>query len=219
MKRILSFLENLKQNNNRDWFNEHKEEYNELRSYFEERVDELIKLLLPYDEELAGLKASDCMYRIYRDIRFSYDKTPYKTYFSAYMAKGGKKSPRGGYYLHIEPGNCILSGVWSPEPKLLRQLRQAVFDNVEEFQEIMEHPDFKRMYQGLDGEKLKIVPRPFPKDAPASEYVKYKDYIVLGHVNDNYFLDKDWEEKAVNDFRKLIPFNRFLNFTVDEFYE
>lgn len=220
MENILTFLKTLKLNNNREWFNEHKEEYNALRTQFERYVDELIQMLLPYDEELTGLQAKDCLYRIYRDVRFSYDKTPYKTHFAAYMAKGGKKSPRGGYYLHIEPDNCMLSGgVWSPEPKLLRLLRQAVFDNVEEFSEIMENPEFKKLYPGLEGEKLKIVPRPFPKDSPASEYMKYKDYIVLGRVKDEYFSDMNWKRNVIDDFRKLIPFNRFLNYTVDEFYE
>ena len=220
MEQILSFLQALKQHNNREWFNQHKDEYSALRLQFEEYVDELIQLMLPYDEELSGLRAKDCLYRIYRDIRFSYDKTPYKTHFAAYLAKGGKKSPRGGYYLHIEPGNCLLSGgVWSPEPKLLRLLRQAVFDNFEEFREIMENPVFKRLYPGLDGEKLKTVPRPFPKDTPASAYLKYKDFVVLGRVQDRYFSGKDWKQNVVTDFRKLIPFNRFLNYTVDELYQ
>ena len=175
MEQILSFLQALKQHNNREWFNQHKDEYSALRLQFEEYVDELIQLMLPYDEELSGLRAKDCLYRIYRDIRFSYDKTPYKTHFAAYLAKGGKKSPRGGYYLHIEPGNCLLSGgVWSPEPKLLRLLRQAVFDNFEEFREIMENPVFKRLYPGQKREKLKTVPRPFPKDTPALALIVYR---------------------------------------------
>lgn len=220
MEQILSFLQALKQHNNREWFNQHKDEYSVLRLQFEEYVDELIQRMLSYDEELTGLQAKDCLYRIYRDIRFSYDKTPYKTHFAAYLAKGGRKSPRGGYYLHIEPGNCLLSGgVWSPEPKLLRLLRQAVFDNFEEFRDIMENPAFKSLYPGLDGEKLKTVPRPFPKDSPASTYLKYKDFVVLARVPERYFFDKNWKQNVVTDFRKLIPFNRFLNYTVDEFYQ
>lgn len=220
MEKILSFLQALKQNNNREWFNLHKDEYSVLRLQFEGYVDELIQWMLPYDEELTGLQAKDCLFRIYRDIRFSYDKTPYKTHFAAYLAKGGRKSPRGGYYLHIEPGNCLLcGGVWSPEPKLLRLLRQAVFDNFEEFREIMENPAFKSLYPGLDGEKLKTVPRPFPKDSPASTYLKYKDFVVLARVPERYFFDKNWKQNVVTDFRKLIPFNRFLNYTVDEFYQ
>ena len=129
MKDILDFLTELRQHNNRDWFNERKDRFYELRATFLNRVDELIRLISVFDEEISGLEAKDCVYRIYRDTRFSPDKTPYKTFFSAYIAsKGGKKSLRAGYYLHLEPGNCLLGGgVWCPESKLLKELREAVY--------------------------------------------------------------------------------------------
>ena len=105
MNGLIEFLVELRKNNNREWFQAHKGVYDALRKQFIADVEQLIARLATYDEELRGLRVEDCIYRIYRDIRFSPDKTPYKTYFSAYMARGGKKSPRAGYYLHIEPGN------------------------------------------------------------------------------------------------------------------
>ena len=128
MKDILDFLTELRQHNNRDWFNERKDRFYELRATFLNRVDELIRLISVFDEEISGLEAKNCVYRIYRDTRFSPDKTPYKTFFSAYIAsKGGKKSLRAGYYLHLEPGNCLLGGgVWCPESKLLKELREHI---------------------------------------------------------------------------------------------
>ena len=108
MKEIIHFLRELRMHNNREWFNAHKDEYTRLRKTFETYINQLIVLIGEKDEELHGLEASVCLYRIYRDIRFSPDKTPYKTHFAAYMARGGKNSPRAGYYLHIEPDNCLL---------------------------------------------------------------------------------------------------------------
>ncbi len=220
MKEIIDFLIRLRENNNREWFQEHKPEYDKLRTVFIRYLEDLLQQLAIFDDDMKGLEAKDCLYRIYRDIRFSSDKTPYKTYFSAYMAKGGRKSLRAGYYLHIEPGNCLLSGgVWCPEPKLLKSLRQAVYDNVDEFLGIVEDARFKRVYPGFEGETLKIVPRPFPKDFEYPDLLKRKDYVVIGRKPETFFFKPDWMKKAAADFQVLKPFNDFLNYTVDELYE
>ncbi|MCP9612066.1 DUF2461 domain-containing protein [Coprobacter tertius] len=217
MKEIIQFLSELRKNNNRDWFNAHKDEYKKLQTYFETQVDALIQRMQVYDKDLSGLDAKNCMYRIYRDIRFSSDKTPYKTHFAAYMAKGGRSSLRAGYYLHIEPGNCLVSGgVWCPEPKLLKALRQSVFENYEEFLSIIENNKFKKVYPQFEGETLKIVPRPFPKDFIYPDLLKRKDYVVLSSKPDSLFLHSDWQDEVIDNFRVLMPFNEFLNYTVDE---
>ena len=172
------------------------------------------------DDEIAGLDAQSCMYRIYRDIRFSPDKTPYKTYMSAYIAKGGRKSLRAGYYFHFEPGNCMLSGgIWCPEPQLLKALRQAVYDNFDELKEIVEDRQFKSLYSDWVGEKLKIVPRPFPRDCEQAEWLKRKDYVVVNVKPDTFFDSPDWIERAAHDFQIMKPLNDFLNYTVDEVYD
>lgn len=221
MKDILEFLTELRQNNNREWFNEHKNQFIELRTLFLNKVDELIRYISVFDEEIAGLEAKDCVYRIYRDTRFSPDKTPYKTFFSAYIAaRGGKKSLRAGYYLHLEPSNCLLGGgVWCPESKLLKELREAVYEHCDEFIEIIENQKFKSVYPLFEGEMLKTVPRPFPKDFKYAKLLMRKDYVIVGHKPENFFQHEDWVQKTAADFKILQPFNRFLNYTVDEVYD
>lgn len=220
MKEILQYLQELQANNNRIWFNERKERYQHLRLRFQNKMDELIGRISAFDEELAGMKAGDCMYRIYRDTRFSPDKTPYKNHFSAYLCKGGRKSVRAGYYFHLEPGHSLLSGgVWCPEPKLLKALRQSVYDYTDEFKEIIQNKTFKTVYPRMEGEMLKIVPRPFPKDFPDGELLKRKDYVVITYKDDSFFDDSDWMERVVADFKTVQPFNRFLNETVDDVYD
>ncbi|MCD8287587.1 MAG: DUF2461 domain-containing protein [Porphyromonadaceae bacterium] len=221
MKNILHFLRELRVHNNREWFNAHKEEYLTLRKRFENYINQLIALLSEEDEELRGLEASSCLFRIYRDIRFSPDKTPYKTHFAAYMARGGKNTQRAGYYLHIEPDNCLLAGgIWDPQPPLLKALRQAIYDNCEEFKEIVQEPKFKRLYHGLDNERaLKIMPRPFPKDFPYPEWLKQRDYDVIASKADTDFETDDWLPRTAKELLLLRPINRFLNYTYDEMNE
>lgn len=220
MKEILTYLSQLRENNNREWFQAHKEEYDRLRPIFIEKVQQLIDRISRFDHEIAGLDAKSCLYRIYRDIRFSPDKTPYKSYMSAYIAKGGRKSLRAGYYFHLEPGGSMLSGgVWCPEPKLLKALRQAVYDNYDELQEIVGNRRFRTLYHDWEGETLKIVPRPFPRDCEQAEWLKRKDYVVVNHKPDSFFDDPDWVEKTAREFQIMKPLNDFFNYTIDEVYD
>lgn len=214
---LIDFLTELRKNNNREWFQAHKGEYDALRKQFVADVEQLIARVATFDDELRNLRVEDCIYRIYRDIRFSPDKTPYKTYFSAYMARGGKKSPRAGYYLHIEPGNVAVSGgIWCPETRLIKALRQAIYDNLDEWQSIVEAPQFKSVYPTFVGETLKTVPREFPKEGYHVEWVKRKDYTVWGNQSDAFISKPDWVEQAAEKLRLLKPMNDFLNYTVDE---
>lgn len=164
---IFAFLRELKSNNNREWFAAHKESYLQLKSGFEALTDELIARISLWDEEVKGLKAKDCVYRIYRDVRFSPDKSPYKTHFGAYICGfRGRNSGRCGYYLHLEPGSSLLAGgCHCPEPTLLKRLRQDIYDNIEEFTGIIREPGFAAEFPEIDPEgKLKKVPLPFPPD-------------------------------------------------------
>lgn len=220
IREIVSFLEELQRNNNRPWFQENKTRYDSLRARFETGVHALIQRIALFEPEIAGTEAKDCIYRIYRDIRFSPDKTPYKRYFSAYIAPGGRKSEKGGYYIHIEPDNCLLSGgVWCPPPRLLKMLRQAVFDHIEEFTEISENPDFRRAFPEWDGDVLQRLPQAYAneKDFPRPDLLKRKDYVVIGRKPLSFFDRADWIDAAAADFRTMLPFNRFLNYTVDEY--
>lgn len=215
---IIQFLRELQQNNNRPWFQENKERYDALRAGFLDEVQELIRRISLFDPEVAGMEAKDCLFRIYRDTRFSPDKTPYKTYMSAFIAQGGRKSVRGGYYIHLEPDNSLLSGgVWCPDPKLLKKLRQDIYDHIDEFVAIIEDPAFKAIYPELEGDVLKRMPAGYPVDSPYGYILKHKDFSVVCNKPDNFFSQTDWMDQSVACFEKLLPFNRFLSYTVDEY--
>ncbi len=215
---IFAFLRELKSNNNREWFAAHKESYLQLKSGFEALTDELIAHISLWDEEVKGLKAKDCVCRIYRDVRFSPDKSPYKTHFGAYICGfRGRNSGRCGYYLHLEPGSSLLAGgCHCPEPTLLKRLRQDIYDNIEEFTGIIREPGFAAEFPEIDPEgKLKKVPLPFPPDFSEADLLKYKHYDVASIKPDSWFEDGDALEKTDRVFRKLYKFNRFLNYTID----
>ncbi|MCD7936598.1 MAG: DUF2461 domain-containing protein [Tannerellaceae bacterium] len=215
---ILQFLKELQVNNNRDWFHENKARYDIIRKEYLETVQELINRIALFDPEIAGLEAKDCMFRIYRDIRFSPNKLPYKNHLGAYIAVGGKNSLRSGYYFHLEPGNSVISGgLWRPEPRLLKLLRQDMYDQMEEFIEIIEDPAFKAIYPALEGEKLKRMPAGYPGDFPHSELLLYKDFCLSNVVEDSFFEKENWLDEVVDMYKKQVPFHRFLNYTVDEF--
>jgi len=218
-KELFGFLSELAAHNDREWFNANKDRYNGLKDIFLAHVQELITQISVFDPEIAGLEAKDCIFRIYRDIRFSPNKIPYKTHFGAYMAKGGgRKSEYGGYYIHLEPGNSFLSGgIYMPPPALLKMLRQDIYDQIEEFEEILNKPAFKKVYGELEGDTLSRMPAGFPVDSPYGYILKHKDFTVLSPKKDSFFEQKNWIEKTVADFKTLQPFNRFLNYTVDNY--
>jgi uncharacterized protein (TIGR02453 family) len=222
MKRFFEFLSELKENNNREWFHANKSRYDELHKEFIAVVKQLVDRISVFDREMAGLDAKSCIFRIYRDVRFSGDKSPYKTHFGAFMAgKGGKTSFYGGYYFHIEPGNSILcGGSWHPAPQILKQLRRDIYDNMDEFVAIMEDKKFKKLYGGLDGESLKKIPEGFPKDLPEkyADILKHKNFVVYCDKPDSFFDAKDWPDKAAEDYKVLYPFNKFLNYTIEALY-
>ena len=141
---LLDFLSDLAKNNNREWFAENKNRYDICKTYFENISKQLILEIAAFDEDIKHVEAKDCVFRIYRDTRFSHDKTPYKTHFGVFIASaGGRKSQRGGYYFHIDPAGCFLgAGVWCPPPPLLKALRQSVYENIDELEEIISQENF-----------------------------------------------------------------------------
>ena len=153
MAEVFRFLKELRENNNREWFNAHKEWYLTVKAEHENFINRVISALAVAEPDVDGLTAKDCIFRIYRDVRFSPNKDPYKTHIGAYMVKGGKQSPRAGYYVHIEPGNCMIGGgIWCPEPSLLKALRKDVYDNIDEFTGIIRDPEFQRLLHLGGGE-------------------------------------------------------------------
>lgn len=220
IKSILDFLYLLSQNNNKEWFNEHKALYTLSREYHVQLIDKLIMLLADFDAELRHLKPQDCIFRIHRDLRFSQDKTPYKIHFGAFMAAGGKNSGRAGYYLHLQPDNCFITGgIWMPEAPQLKILRHSIVENLDEFEDIVHSQSFVSGFGSLDGRRLLTAPKGFPIDFPGTDYLKFKDYTATHKLNSRETERADFCEYIAGIFQQLYPLNRFLNYALDEHNE
>lgn len=218
--RILSFLEALRPNNNREWFNENKALYEAAKADFETICKELVVEIGQFDNDIKSLNYKDCIFRIYKDTRFSHDKSPYKNHFGAFFASGGgRKSERSGYYFHVEDGGSFLaSGVWSPPPALLKALRQSVYDNIEELTEIRSEKEFQQYFPKFyDDDKLKTVPRGFPKEFHEAELLKLKHYMVEYKLTSETLNSQHIARDVAKIFSTSYPLNQFLNYTVDEF--
>lgn len=217
---IFHFLQELAANNNREWFNENRDKYEKARTEFEKLLSAVISRIALFDETIQGVQVKDCTYRIYRDTRFSSDKTPYKTHIGGYINARGKKSDHCGYYVHIEPGNCLLAGgSICPPPKLLKELRQAIYDNIDEYISIVEDPEFKKYFPVIGDNFLKTAPKGFPKDFKYIDYLKCKEYACSYNVPDEFFTSPDFLDKTEEVFKQLKRFGDFVNFTIDEFEE
>jgi len=157
-------------------------------------------------------KASFWFHRIYRDVRFSREKTPYKTHFSAVLDPGGKKAPGLGTYLHLQPGNesIVAGGFWAPEPETLKKFRLDMEDGPRAFLRILSSPEFTAHLKLMDGEKLKRVPKGFPEDHPAAELFKLKQVVAWRTFRDDEVLADDFTEKVIGASRALQPFLRYL---------
>lgn len=215
---IFQFLKEISANNNREWFNEHKEDYKCAQSEFEKLLTAIIQRISLFDESIRGVEVKDCTYRIYRDTRFSQDKTPYKTHFGGYINAKGKKSEHCGYYIHLEPGNCMLAGgSICPSPPVLKALRQSIYDNIEEFRGIVEDLEFKKYFPQIGETHLKTAPKGFPKDFEYIDYLKCKEYTISHYVPDNFFSSPGFLDKAEDVFRQMKRFADFTNYTIDDF--
>lgn len=218
MKEILQFLRELKDNNDREWFNQNRERYNDVRRKVEAVAETLIVSLSEIEPEAVRMKAADCLYRIYRDTRFSNDKTPYKRHIGIYInPHGGKKSQMCGYYLHIEPENCFVGGgLWCPPARILKAVRQSIYDNIEEYLEIIGNPEFKSFFPVVGEDFLKTAPKGFDRNWEHIELLKPKCYTVLSAISDRTLCSRDGLKKVVEGFRVQKPFNDFINYIFEE---
>ncbi len=215
---VLDFLKKIAVNNDRDWFKANRALYDEASEAFRDITAGLIARIAEFEPEVERLSPNDCTYRIYRDIRFSNDKRPFKIHMGAYINPHGKKSMHGGYYFHLQPQNCLAAGgCYCLEPKVLKAVRESIADNLEEFENIVENPEFKSLFPVIGEERLKTAPKGFPKDFPHMEYLKPKDYSVGTPLRDADVLTEGWEDHVVDIFRKMKPMLDFVNFTVDDY--
>lgn len=211
LKPTLSFLKALRKNNNRSWFQAHRAEYEAASLAFEGFVGALIDDLRP-TEGLGGLTAKDCIFRIYRDIRFSKDKTPYKTHMGAYIAPGGRKLMKMGYYVQVSPGDSMIAGgLHEPDPKRLDKFRQAIAGDARPFKKIVGGKAFRDYFGDLGGDKLKTAPRGYPKDHPEIDILRMKQVTAHHSIPDSEVLSGDVVKKTVDGFRKMKPLLAYLD--------
>jgi conserved hypothetical protein TIGR02453 len=215
---IFQFLKELSLNNNREWFNDHKDDYMKAQTEFENLLTAIIQRISLFDDEIVGIQAKDCTYRIYRDVRFSQDKSPYKLHIGGYINGKGKKSEHCGYYVHLQLGYCMLAGgSLCPPPNILKALRQSVYDNIDEYRSIVEDPAFKKYFPVIGENFLKTAPKGFPKDFKYIDYLKPKEFICSYQVPDEFFLDEKMLDNVADAFKQLKRFSDFTNYTIDEF--
>ncbi len=212
-----SFIENLAKNNNKPWFDKNRDNYAVAKADFEAFVTGILDGLSKIEPALKEQTHKDCIFRIFRDVRFSKDKTPYKAHFGAFFSKGGRKFPGAGYYVHIEPGGKSFAGggLWQPEPPLLKAVRQEIDYSFKEFKSIIDDKKFKKLFPKIDGEQLKTLPQGYAADNPAIEYLKMKSWTVGRPLTDADLTDKKFSKKVLDTFSAMKPFIDFLNRSVE----
>ena len=208
----LTFLKSLQKNNNRTWFEKNREKYETAREDFANFINGLIAEIAKHHPEVKGLEAKNCMFRIYRDIRFSKDKTPYKTHFSAQVGVEGRKSEMADFYIQIGPGNSFIAGgKWHPETAALKDIRQEIFYNTADFKKILSEKSFKKHFKTLSDIKLKTVPKGYDKNFPDIELLKYTSYIVEAPIADKLLLSRSLVKHAAAIHKAMLPLLNFLN--------
>ena len=211
----LKFLKDLSKNNNKPWFDAHRKQYDDAKKDFESFIQTIIDKHAKQDETIRELIAKNCLFRINRDIRFSKDKTPYKTNMGASINRGGRKSIYAGYYFHCEPGQSFVGGgIWMPMPEETKGVRQEIDYCFDEFQKIIGSKKFKAVYGDLDKSSevsLSRVPQGFEKDNPAADYLKLKSWIAMQSVKDADLTSKELVKKTLTAFEALQPLVTFIN--------
>lgn len=220
-KKYLTFLRQLRQNNNRPWFQAHKAEFDALREQWLAEMGRLIAYCSEWEPRYKWLTAKECTYRIYRDTRFSPDKTPYKTYFSSAISTKGRTSDVAGYYITSgldAEHTGLYGGLWCPDAKALRKMRHAIVDNIEEWEEIVNEPRLRALYpHWCDmGRALKTAPKGWAKDHPQIEYLRLLDYGREHTVEPEFFTDSHWPERTAEMLQPLKPMIDFINYSLFE---
>ncbi|MEI6050578.1 MAG: DUF2461 domain-containing protein [Bacteroidota bacterium] len=213
-KSTFDFLKAIKENNNRDWFIKNRSVYTEAKGNFESFVQGVINKIIDFEPIMRGLEVKSCVYRFNRDIRFSNDKSPYKTHFGAFIVRGGKKNGDkfAGYYLHIEPGKSIIAGgAYMPPSPWLTAIREKIDEESEAFIKIINYKEFIKYFGKIDGEKLKKAPKGYPSDHPYIDLLRLKSYLVVNEVTDEFIMSGKYFDHTMNVIKAMKPLNDFLN--------
>ncbi len=211
-RETLEFLRKLARNNNRAWFAKNRPLYEAARENVLDATMYLIGEIAKFDESVQGVGPDECLYRIFKDTRFSRDKSPYKTNFGSFIKSGGRSIPGAGYYLHLSPGDSFVSGgIYMPPAQQLLAIRNSIARNSRPLKKILAARDFIKEFGSLDCEALKTAPKGFPRDHPDIELLKFKHYFVYRELSDREVLSRDFLKKCVHSFMILSPFVRYLN--------
>lgn len=222
MKEILDFLRDLENNNNREWFNSNKDRYQHVLQEWNAFCESLIAEIGRFDDDIAPLTVKDCTYRIYRDTRFSKDKSPYKTHFGVFMAKGGKKSMHAGYYFHVGTGrgheypqaHMMASGNYCYDSKAVSILREDISDEWQTFATRILGKADSRFVPDMEG-ALKRVPREYAPDAPYADWMRMKAYCLTAQADDAFLLEDNLAKRVAELFKTTKPFVDYINRAVD----
>lgn len=212
MENVLNFLTELSANNNREWFQKNKKWYDECREKMYFLTDVLINEIRKFDSSIPSVSPADCMFRIFRDVRFSNDKRPYKTNFGSFIARGGRKSQLAGYYFHIEPDGCFAGGgIYMPETDKLKIIREFIAENGDEFSAIINAPDFKSAFPEMYDDKLKTAPKGYDPNHEYIELLKYKSFAFTHKIDNSLVTGENYIRHLVESFSILNKANAFLN--------
>lgn len=211
----LNFLSDLKLHNDKEWFVNNRKRYDDARTNFESFVQALIDDIEIFDPILKDLEAKSCMYRINRDIRFSNDKTLYKTHLGAFIVRGGKNNGNrfAGYYFHVEPGgnSMIAGGAYIPPTPWLTAIREKISDEGDRLVKIIKGKEFVSLFGELDGERLKTVPKGYQRDHPYIELLKLKSFLAVRMLSDKEILSPGCLSFVTRAAKLIKPLNDFLN--------
>ena len=217
MEKVLQFLNELSENNNKEWFHANRKRYEENRDKVLFITEVLINEIRKWDKDIPVMNPKDCMFRIFRDVRFSKNKQPYKNNFGSFIAKDGRKSISAGYYFHIEPeGSFMGGGIYMPSAEPLKAIRKYIADHGDEFYAIINDKEFKQVYPERYGDKLKTAPKGFPKDHEFIDLLRYKSFAFSTNLKKEELLGENFIENVVKAFRKLYNVNAFLNTALDK---
>lgn len=214
-KDSLQFLDDLKANNNRDWFLDNKKRYEVFKKDYHQLVGDFLNAMKPLDPSLEMLEVKNCTFRINRDIRFSKDKSPYKDHIGVWLSSGSKGMNRSGYYIHIaRAGSFIAGGFYCPEAEDLKKMRREIAFFYEDLEEILNEKNFKREFCDFDRNEantLKNPPRGYEKDHPAIEFLKLKSFETSQKFDIEEVTKEDFVAKMSNKLISLKPLNEFIN--------
>lgn len=213
--KTIVFLSDLKRNNNREWFLDNKKDYQNAKDEFEAFISEMMLGIGEFDPSILHHSPKDCIFRINRDIRFSKDKSPYKTHLGAHITSAAKRSDihsRAGYYIHVSPGETMLAGgAYCPQGDWLKNIRAGIDENAQELKDIITAPNFKAYFGTMEGEQLKTAPRDYPKDHPEIALLRYKSFLAKHEIADKMVTADTFLPHSIAVFKALHPFDTYLN--------